>query len=215
MSFQYRGLTQTTAPDRFPVTVQQVKDQLKISGDTENELIELYIGASVKYLEDKLGLAMITQVWQMTLDHWPGYKEKWWNGTRQMHQNALYADVTSREIPLPIFPLQTVDSMTVDGSSVTLATYFTTDTTQRPGRLVLKFGQTWPTLTNEVAAGIVINFTAGYGAAASAVPADLKLAILAMCAYMFTHRGDDCDVVKAFEKSGAKSLTSNYAKVRF
>lgn len=215
MKFQHRGLTRTTAPSRSPVTIQQVKDQLKITGDTENENIQLYIDAATTFLEDRLGVSMITQTWQMTLDHWPGYKEKLWSGVRQAHKNTLYADNASRQIELPRYPLQSIASMTVDGTAVTVANVFKVDTLSRPGRIALKLGQVWPVLADESISGIVINFVAGFGATVADVPANLKLAVLRMAGHMFSHRGDGCSTEDAYKNSGARGLVADYKEVRF
>lgn len=207
---QYRGHTLTTPPASEPVTATDVKNQLEIDvADTAKDTqIELYITAAREMVEEYTGLALITQVWKLTLDHWPNDREEWWDGVRQGSLNELRASGRAAQIMLPRYPLQSVDTITADQVAVTIADVFIADTQQRPGRLVIKHGATWPTVLDN-ANGIVIDYTAGYGANATDVPAALRLAIIQMSAYMFEHRGD-CDTSSAMKMSGAQSLINSY-----
>jgi len=210
---QYRGHTITTEPASEPVTATDVKNQLEIdSADTSKDTqIELYITAARQMVEEYTGLALITQVWRLTLDHWPNDREEWWDGVRQGALNELRASGRAAQIMLPRYPLQSVDTITADGAAVTIADVFIADTQQRPGRLVIKHGATWPTVIDN-ANGIQIDYTAGYGDAPTDVPAALRLAIIQMAAYMFEHRGD-CDTDNVMKMSGAKSLVGSYKQV--
>lgn len=210
---QYRGLVRTSDPATTPVTLAQVKDQLKISGTDEDDTLTLFIEAATKHIEDFVGMSLITQTWQMTLDHWPVYNEPWWDGVVQAAMNTITDRSRAANILLPRWPLVSVDTITVDGSSITITDYFIVDTTQRPGRLVLKQGATYPPIDDLTANAIVITFSTGYGADDTSIPADIKLAIRQMVAYMFEHRGDGCSAGKAFQDSGAKSMIEQY-KVR-
>lgn len=207
---QYRGHELTTPPASEPVTAADVKNQLEldVSDTSKDTQIELYIESSRQMVEEYTGLALITQTWTLTLDHWPNDREQWWDGVKQGSLKELWASGRASMVLLPRYPLQTVDSITADGTAVTIADTFITDTSQRPGRLVIKRGAAWPTVIDN-AAGIVIEYTSGYGANATDVPAALRLAIIQMAAYMFEHRGD-CDTDDAMMKSGAKSLMNTY-----
>ncbi|MDO9125489.1 MAG: head-tail connector protein, partial [Parvibaculum sp.] len=55
-----------------------------------------------------------------------------------------------------------------------------------PPRVAAKRGQAWPMPATRLA-GIAVDFTAGYGAAA-AVPAPLKQAVLLLAAHWFENR---------------------------
>lgn len=61
------------------------------------------------------------------------------------------------------------------------------DATARPGRIVLKPGQSWPA-TNHQANCVQVTFTAGYG---SNVPVILKQAILLLAGSWFENREND------------------------
>ena len=207
---QYRGHTLVTGPFAEPVTETDLKNQLEldVADISKDNQIELYITASRETVEEYSGLALITQTWKLTIDHWPNDRQQWWSGMRQGSVDELLQSGRASQVFLPRYPLQTVDTITADDVAVTVADVFTVDTQQKPGRLVVKRSATWPTVLDN-ANGIDIEYTAGYGASASDVPAALRLAIIQMASYMFEHRGD-CDTASAMKMSGAQSLVNSY-----
>lgn len=207
---QYRGNRRVSGPASEPVTKAEVKQQLRLDADdtSEDTLLDLYITSARESAEELFGFAFINQVWKMTIDRWPGGREPWWDGVRQGAISELRRQGRNTEIIIPRYPLSSVDSITADGQSVTIPDVFIVDTQQQPGRLVLKFGATLPTVSDEAANGIEIEYTAGYGASAADVPADMRLALLQMVATMYTHRGDDCSADDAMKMSGAYAVFS-------
>lgn len=210
----YRGLSLVTAPAIEPVTADEVKAQLEleVSDTSRDSQIELYIQASRQVIEQLTGLALITQTWRMTIDHWPGEREEWWDGVRDGAISDLVAGGRKSNIILPRYPLQSVDSVDADGQPVTVGDTFIVDTQEQPGRLVIKRGVAWPVVLDN-ANGIEIEFMSGFGSSSSDVPAALRLAIMQMAAYMFEHRGD-CNTDSAYKMSGAESLVSSYRAAR-
>ena len=207
---QYRGHSLVTGPSVEPVTVTDLKNQLEldVADTTKDTQIELYITAAREMVEQYTGLALITQVWKLTLDHWPNDRQEWWSGTRQGSIDELMQSGRASQIMLPRYPLQSVDTINSDDVAVTIANVFIVDTQQKPGRLIVKRGATWPVALDN-ANGIDIQYTAGYGADSSDVPAAIRLAIIQMASYMFEHRGD-CDTASAMKMSGAQSLVNSY-----
>jgi len=208
---QYRGHQRVTGPDTEPVTADEVKEQLELdTSDTSIDTrLELYIAAAREQAEAVTGLALITQTWKLTLDHWPNAGEPWWDGVRQGAITDLYHHGRPSDILLPRYPLQSVDSVTADGDNVTVADTFIEDTQQQPGRLVIKRGAAWPVVLDN-ANGVEIEYTAGYGDNASDVHATIRLALIQMAAHMFEHRGDGCTSEDAYRKSGAKAMLDRY-----
>jgi hypothetical protein len=211
---QYRGHALVTPPAIEPVTVNELKAELKHPGGSDEDAsLALYISAAREYCEELTGLALITQTWRMTLDRWPSDFDPWWDGVRDGAIGSLSDASRSAQIELPRYPLTTVTSVAFDGNPADIGATFIVDTQQRPGRLVLKFGATLPPYL-ESANAIQITYTAGYGAASSSVPAALRLAILQMAAYHYTHRGDDCAAADAARESGALNTFSKYQAAR-
>jgi len=209
---QYRGHVLIEPPATEPVSLADLKLQLRIDGTDEDVLLETYIASARELIEEFTGLAFIAQEWRLTLDHWPAGREPWWDGVQQGAIGDLFQRGRAADVLLPRYPLSQIDEIRVfglDGSPavVNVADTFIVDTAQRPGRLVLKFGATWP-IVLENATGIEIEYTAGY-ATAGIVPAPMRLAVMQMAAYMYEHRGD-CAGEDAYKKSGAKSLIAPY-----
>lgn len=214
---QYRGLKLKTAPATEPVTAADLRTQLVESSsalpDAEaNALIEESRGM----IEEMTGLALITQTWEMAIDRWPAGREPWWNGVRQGAISELHAPNHLRSLELPRYPLQSVDVVTVydeggNASTVTIGSTFDVDTFQSPGRVTLQTGATWPVALRANNA-IVIEFTSGFGSAASDVPAILRRAVKQVAAYLYTHRGDDCQIEDAL--GAARGLLASYAVKR-
>lgn len=165
-------------------------------------------------IENTYAVAMIDQSWRMAIDRWPSGREEWWDGIREGSIADLYGPASYTDLRLPRWPLSSVDSVTVydeDGTStaVTIASTFDVDTYQTPGRITLQRGATWPVALRANNA-IEIVYTAGYGADASSVPAPLKRAVKQLAAYLYSHRGDMCDMGDAMHDSGAGSIMGQY-----
>ena len=182
MSYTIRRVT---APAERLVTAQEVKDQIGADPDVGNPQVERIIDAVTLHAERFTGRAFITQTFDLFLDHFP--KERpvdapWWLDTVYSFANAI-------EIPRP--PLQSVTSIKVLDYSNTESTidsgvYFV-NTRSEPGSVVPRQLETWPT---EVLpeAGVTIRFVAGYGDAATDVPADIRLAVVTQAAHTLSQR---------------------------
>jgi hypothetical protein len=213
---QYRGHVQTVAPATEPVTLSEVKAQLVIDGTADDALLTSFIAEARQEIEEVTGLALITQEWRLSLDHWPNGREPWWDGVRQIAISELATGGVPAWVQLPRYPLQSVDDVTVfdepgNPASVTVANVFDVDTYQKPGRMALRRGQTWPVALRTVNA-IQIDYTAGYGNAA-AVPGPIKRAIRNMVAHMYSHRGDGCNAGDAYYESGASGIVGRFRVV--
>jgi hypothetical protein len=215
--YQHRGHVRTVAPAVEPVTADELRAQLFETGDTlpdatANDLI----AEAREMIEEFTGLALITQTWRLALDNWPGGREMWWDGMRQMPISEIYAKGSLRAVELPRYPLQSVSSVTVfddadNGAVVNVAAAFVVDPYRKPGRMVLRDGATWP-VALRAANAIEVVYVAGYGASATAVPAALKRAVKQVAAYLYTHNGDGCTVEDAL--AGARQMLDAYSVKR-
>jgi len=214
---QMRGNRLVTGPAQEPVTRRELKAQLRITHTNEDDLLDDLIADARQELEDTTGLAFITQVWRLTLDHWPCADERWWDGVRQTAMSEVYAGRALGDLTIPRYPLVSVDSVTVydEGgtpTTVTVADVFNVDTQRVRGRLTLQRGATWPVALRANNA-IEIVYTAGYGADSTEVPAPLKRAVRQMAAYMYEHRGDGCEPKDAYTASGAAAVLTRYRSI--
>lgn len=161
------ALVLTGGPLIEPITVAQAKAHLRIDTTAEDILIASLILTSRLHIEAALGLALITQYWQLQLNAFPP-------------ANAL-------TLPLyPVSAITAVRTIAADGTITTLSPSATALDAGPPARVVCT-GLNWPAVT-AVANGISISFVAGFGASADAVPAPIRQAMLLLVAHWYEHR---------------------------
>ncbi len=176
-----------TPPAEEPVSVAELRSALRDVADPDATLTRL-IKAAREYVEGAIGMALVSQVRELTLDGWPmgGDGLGWWDGERA----GAISGGNARFVELPRSPLISITSVTTyDGASAgtvwSSSNYFA-DTGSRPGRLALNDGGVWPVATRS-AAGIVIRYVAGHADAAS-VPSALALAVEQIAAHWYENR---------------------------
>lgn len=214
-SAYHRGHVIEVAPTVEPVSAAELRAFLR---DTAEGLPDADANALIaearQLIEQMTGLAFLQQDWRLALDHWPSGRGAWWDGVREGAISELHGQPA--ELELPRYPLLSVQSVTVYGTDgtpavVNVASTFDVDLYQQPGRLALKFGQTWPIALRPTNA-VEIVYRAGFGALAADVPAVLARAVKQVAAYLHTHRGDDCDMGDALAAAG--TLLDAYAVKR-
>lgn len=217
--FPPRGHALQSAPDVEPVTAAELRAHMK---ETEAGLPDseanAYITTARLIIEETVGLALITQTWRLVYDQWPGKQDEWWDGVRQGAIGTIHGPSSDVAVILPRYPLQSVGAVSVFDESgtettVTVSTTFDVDTYSPRGRLALKSGQTWPVALRRTN-GVQIDYVAGYGNSADAVPAPLKQAVKAGAAYLYAHRGDGCSPTDMLAMSGAGALVAPYKAAR-
>jgi len=165
------SLQSITPPAIEPVTLEEAKAHLKVDSIDDDALITELISAARARAEWHTGRAFVTQSWMLWIDRWP----------------------SCRPIEIPLPPLQSVSSVTVyppdDGATVLDPATYQVDAESSPARLALKTNTTPPTNLRAMNA-IAIAFTAGYGDAASDVPAPIREAILELIAFAYENRGE-------------------------
>ena len=104
---------------------------------------------------------------------------------------TLKLDAYPTEIRPPRSPLSSVTSITyvdTDGNTQTEASsVYNVDTDTEPGRVSLAVNQSWSD-TREQNNAVVVTFVAGYGAAASNVPAALREVVKMLTAHYYEFR---------------------------
>lgn len=168
-------LTLVTPPAVEPVALEEAKAHLRVDVDDDDTLILALIAAAREQAEAFTRRALITQTWDMALDCLPGVDEK--------------------PIELPKPTLQSVTSITyldASGDEQTLAA----DQYQvltgggpyaQPGKVVRAYNVSWPSTRSQPDA-VTVRFVAGYGDAASDVPAAIRQAILMLVGDLYEHR---------------------------
>jgi len=156
-------LTVSSTLGVLPLTLEEVKQHLRVDSDDEDALLFGYIRAETENVEQVLNRALVTQTVDLYLDAFPS------DGT----------------VNLPRSPVQSVTGVNyttqgstgVYGSTVGAAQY-TADIFSTPARVVRRSTGEWPTADLETDNPIRVRYTAGYGDMGSDVPEPIRTAIL-------------------------------------
>lgn len=165
-----RSWSITTAPASDPVSLDEVKDYLRISHSADDEQIqEILIPAATTAVQSASRRQLCRATVTMKLDAFP---------------------CNNGEIRVPLPPLVSVTSITyIDGSgdtqTVDSADYIV-DTSSEPGRIVPAYGDSWPSTQTRINAVTVV-FTAGYELAED-VPPGLRVAIKQIVGALYENR---------------------------
>jgi uncharacterized phiE125 gp8 family phage protein len=160
----------TTAPVNEPWTLAEVKSYLKIDDSNEDSMLNTLIKGARMVAESYLNQGLITQTVTEKLD--------------RLGDPTIYLSVS---------PVLAVSSFQYANSENTTATFAATDyvvdTFSKPARLNIGYGKTWPTLYGNIN-DVTITYTVGYGTESSAVPFQIRQAILLMVADTYENRQD-------------------------
>ena len=161
------------------LTVQEVKDYLRVDSNAEDTLLGVLIDASTQMAESYLGRFLLTTVIEEFYDFFPVYK----TGVDPFHgdRNIIY---------LSRGPVQSVASVKyIDGNGneqTVTASDYRTDLVSEPSRIMPNEG--WLG-TKDTVNAVIIRYTGGY-TQASDVPANIKMAMLLMIGEMYEKRVD-------------------------
>jgi uncharacterized phiE125 gp8 family phage protein len=145
-------LSPYTAPTAEPISLTEAKLHLRLAADAgdailydvEDAQLTAMISAARAVAEVETWKALVLQSWDLFLDAWP----------------------CGNEIRLPVPPLRKVESIQYTDSSGVVYTMETTDyevdTEGTPGRVVLGYQKSWPSVTLSPKNPIRIRFRAGY-----------------------------------------------------
>lgn len=164
------SLTLITAPTIEPISLAEARAQCRIDGTDEDTLLTIYIAAARQKAEGETQSALITQTWEQKLDEFP--------------------DAGIRIGKPPILTVVSVKYDDIDGTEQTLTagTHYTVDTAT--GYVNPAVDTEWPD-TNDAAGAlncVRIRFTAGFGPAATDVPAAIRSWMLLTIAYLHAQR---------------------------
>lgn len=164
--------TITSDPTTLPVSLADALRALDLDDSNRNVDIERWILEGAAKLRHDARVALITETRRRKLHAFPA------GGLIVLDSVAPLASVTS------------IAYLDGAGASQTLATsVYSVDTDRRPGQIWLKYGQSWPATRAEPNA-VTITYTAGYGAAATAIPGLAQQAILSLVRLRLDHPDD-------------------------
>lgn len=168
-------LTLVTAPQSLPVSVDDLRDHLRIGTRTrEDTLLKRLLEAATSRAERELRRALITQSWKLTASAFPC--------------------ASSWRLPKP--PLRSITSVQYRNGSGTLVAMSSSDyVTVAPagpnpvhGVVALADGKTWPTPGVVHPEAVEVTFEAGYGDKGTDVPDDIRHGILLLASHFYELR---------------------------
>jgi uncharacterized phiE125 gp8 family phage protein len=145
----------------------------------EEDLLTDLIKTAREQVEDILRRKLITQVWDACLDEWP---------------SSDYIKLPFGNLQNEVGTAPAVSWKDDDGDETTLTVttdYLVETNGTECGRIILPYGETWPSGTLYPSNPIKIRFYCGYGDAVSDVPYRAKAAILMLIAKLYESRGED------------------------
>jgi len=166
----YHALELLEAPATAPITLSEVKDQLRVEGSDDDVILTRLIDVAVAYTDAKgaLGQAMITQKWG-----------QWINSTPPQTISLALG---------PVIGVTAVKYYDTDGvlQTDTLSNYQITG----PKFATIigpKSGFNWP-VTQDRSDAIRIEYQAGYGAAPTNVPQGIRHAMMLLIGHWYDNR---------------------------
>ena len=140
----YMKTALVTGPTGILLSLDEVKDHLRVDHDESDPLIQSFIMAATTQIENITNRKLLTQTWKAYADAWP-----------------------SEFFTLPYGNLQSVTAVNYtdeDGVQVAVtASEYIVDIVSDPGRVVLGEDEQWPNDDLYPSNPIEIEFTCGYG----------------------------------------------------
>lgn len=182
------GLTITTEPTQEPVTLQEVKEYLRIEDSTDERLLRPFIETARRFAEEHMGRTLMSTTYTMFVDAYDEMADPLWEGVK----TGPYLNYYKNYINLARPPVASVTSVSTfddeDNETTFTSTKYYVDNAREPARIVLRQGETFPTALR-VANAIKVVYVAGY-TSQYAIPEPIRMGILQHIAYMYEHRGD-------------------------
>lgn len=154
-----------TPPALEPVTIADARTFLRISTDSEDDILRRILKSAREIIEAETGLAIIDQTWRLRVDRWP----------------------RSGRLALFKYPAKAVTAVVAyrpDGSAISMEPEeFMLQHGRRPQRVYMA---QYPDA--QTFCGLEVDFIAGFGETGVEVPDALKQAILTLTAHLYENR---------------------------
>lgn len=160
------------SPAALPLTLPECLAHLRADADggPNDQYVSSLIPVAVAACEERINRTLISTPWRLQLDAFPaGGEIALRMGPVISVQSGTYKDAAGA--------VQTLDpsAYVLDGDSL-------------PARLVPAVGAAWPATQDGAINAVTVNYTAGFGATAAAVPAPIRHWLLLAVAEMYETR---------------------------
>lgn len=176
MTISLRTMELTSAPDKYPLTVEEGKEYLNVTLDDDDALIESYIDGAVSVVEAFTGRKLIDQTWKMYI------------------RDSFDTDERGR-IEIPFAPLSSLTSIKYLDSSGVSQTWASTEydvitpvgPQAMPAYIELAYSKSFPSVRGAWNS-VTVEFIAGYGDNSDDVPSAIRNAIRLLLGTYYANR---------------------------
>jgi len=188
------GIQIVTEPAQEPLSLQEVKDYLRVEDNTDERTIRPLIETARRWCEEHTGRTLVQTTYKQFIDsvrdEIPLMEGLTDGPDLEYYKNYI---VLSKSPILSVTHVKTFND--ADTETVFASSKYYLDNVREPGRIVLRNGETFPTALR-VANAIEIQYVAGYSSV-SQIPEPLKVGMLQHIAFMYEQRGDMGDYLNA------------------
>jgi uncharacterized phiE125 gp8 family phage protein len=184
-----------TPPATEPVSLAEAKAHLRLEPEqtAEDAYLAVLIQAARQYAEEVCWRGLVTQKWEAVLEGFSGAEMELPRGHLDSIVSVTYVDEAG--------VVQTVAPATYEADTVSV-----------PGRLLLAYGQSWPSARAQWNA-VRVRYTVGW--AAAEVPATIRQALLLLVAHLYEQRTPEVvGTIVSPVRFAVDSLLSPYRLVR-
>lgn len=179
-------LVNTQAPSIEPLSLADAKLHCRVDITHDDSLIASYITSARRLIEAYCLNSLITQNWTVTLDYKDNSEGFW---------------VEKRKIRFPMQPIQSITAVTTYDSQNNATLFDSANYRLSGNRIVLNDLCYWPSSLRFTDC-LQIDFVAGYGNTANAVPLDIVQAMKLLVAQWYENREAISDPIVLKDRSG-------------
>jgi uncharacterized phiE125 gp8 family phage protein len=167
-----------TSPSVEPVTVTELKSQLRITTTSQDTMLGVLIKAARQHAEDYLRYSIVATTWELYLDSFPKTGEVIW-----VQKSPIVKDAVATTRFLKYYNTGGVLTTLIEDTD------YVVDYNAMPARVYEGYDKAWPD-TRDIPNAVVLRFVAGY-ANAAAVPEQIKQAILMIASTLYENPSDE------------------------
>lgn len=196
-----------TAATVEPVSLAEAKAQCRVDYDDHDELFNRLIKQARQYVETVCWRKIMTQTWDIYLDDFP------WSDCIPLPWGNLQAvtglDYTDSNDSTTTWTVSGTNLSNSDGVQAVV------DIVSDPGRIVLKYGKSWPSVTMATSNPLHIRFRCGYGDTSASVPEEIRGAMLLLIDHWYRNSsavvvGQTAAIDSKYLEMGVHALLANY-----
>jgi len=177
-------LYETSKSTTIPISVDDVKNHLKVSGTGDDSLIDNLIRTACLYAENMCGMSIMQHTWYLKLPTFP-------DSTGHI-ELPMCRPMSTAASPVTVKYL--LDDTVTTGTTYSLsASYYVVSTYSDPPVLYPSYNNEWPSSvrTDPYEGNVIITYSAGYATLSSCsldCPEDIKAWLKIKVADMYEHR---------------------------